>query len=232
MKLTGNAFERFRHNDLEHLRQLLLRQQKRCWIVTEGIFSMDGDPAPLKEIIALAEEFDAMLVVDDAHGFGVVNHGISYSKRVIQIGTFSKAAGSYGGYVCASAEIIEKLVNHARSLIYTTGLPPAVMAANLAALKIIREQSDLVALPLAKAGLFCSKMGLPAPQSAIVPVIIGEEIKALEAAAALEAEGFLVVAIRPPTVPAGTSRLRFTFSAVHKEEDIAKLSHSLRKVMV
>lgn len=255
IKLSGVKFQRYRHNDMQHLRQLLEKSARCCWIITESVFSMDGDLAPLAEIQALAEEFGAMIIVDDAHGFGVLNPFTSplasrvrerevsetpspeialrqfrplpegEVRRIIWTGTFSKAAGSYGGYVCTTKAQIEQMVNKARSLIYTTGLPPSVVAANLAALRIIRVQPELTALPLHHARLFD-----PQAQSAIVPVIIGTEEAALAAAKMLEEAGFLVPAIRPPTVPAGTSRLRFTFSAVHRAEDIARLRAIVKEV--
>lgn len=255
IKLSGNVFQRFRHNDLTHLEALLEKSPRGCWIVTESVFSMDGDRAPLAEMQALAECYDATLLVDDAHGMGVASpfgrgrraegetgEGKTVVSKpspeialrqfrplpegeVIWTGTFSKAAGSYGGYVATSHENVEKMVNHARSLIYTTGLPPSVIAANLAALRIIRGDAALTALPLAKARLFD-----PNAQSAIVPVIIGSAGAALNASQRLEEAGFLVTAIRPPTVPEGTSRLRLTFSAVHKDEDIARLSAEIRRI--
>lgn len=225
IQLSGAAFQRFRHNDVTHLRELLQKAKKRCWIITESVFSMDGDLAPLAEITTLATEFGAMLIVDDAHGMGVVKHGLCSAENVIWVGTFSKAAGSYGGYVCATKALIEQMVNQARSLIYTTGLPPSVIAANIAALKIIREDTALTALPLQNAQKFDASA-----QSAIVPVIIGSDEATLAAAQKLEEAGFLVSAIRPPTVPEGTSRLRITFSAVHQQADIDRLKQAISKV--
>ncbi|MCH7711797.1 MAG: aminotransferase class I/II-fold pyridoxal phosphate-dependent enzyme, partial [Proteobacteria bacterium] len=148
----------------------------------------------------------------------------------LQMGTLSKAAGAYGGYLCASAPVIDFIANRARSLFYSTALPPAVLASATEALKMIEEDRDLVARPLAKARLFTGRMGLEAAQSAIVPMIVGDPQKTLLAAAALEDEGFLVIAIRPPTVPEGTSRLRFTFSAAHADGDIERLAEALRRI--
>ena len=226
MQLSGVQFQRFRHNDIAHLRELLQKAKKHCWIITESVFSMDGDLAPLTEIAALAEEFNAMLVVDDAHGMGVLKQMLESEENIIWVGTFSKAAGSYGGYVCATKALIEQMVNKARSLIYTTGLPPSVVAANLAALKIIREDASLTARPLQYARLFDANA-----QSAIVPVIIGSDEATLVAAQQLEEAGFLVSAIRPPTVPEGTSRLRITFSAVHQEKDIVRLKQAISEII-
>jgi 8-amino-7-oxononanoate synthase len=142
----------------------------------------------------------------------------------LQMGTLSKALGSYGGYVCGSQAVIDLIKTRARTLIYTTGLPPAAAAAALAALDIIEADPALTALPLAKARAFTKAVGLPRATSPIVPVIIGEAQAALDASRALEAEGFLVVAIRPPTVPADEARLRIAFSAEHPDDEIARLA--------
>jgi len=146
----------------------------------------------------------------------------------VQMGTLSKAVGSYGGYVAASANVISLLVNRARSLIYSTGLPPAVVAASIAGLDIIASDRALCARPLSNAQIFCDVLGLPTAQSAIVPIIIGPAGAALEAANRLAAHGYLVRAIRPPTVPDGTARLRVTFTAANSREDILRLASLMR----
>jgi len=146
----------------------------------------------------------------------------------LKVGTLSKALGAYGGYVCASAPVIDLVRNRARTLIYTTGLPPAIVAAALAALDLIEREPALLERPLAKARAFTRAAGLPQAQSAIVPVVIGEAREALAASQLLEAEGFLAVAIRPPTVPDGTARLRFSFSAVHPDDAIARAGELVR----
>lgn len=232
----------FRHNDVEHCRELLARQRTahpKCLVITEGVFSMDGDRGPVAELAGLAREFDAWFLTDDAHALGVIGdgRGSAFTERgkidvPLQMGTLSKAVGAYGGYLCASAAVIDLIKNRARSLIYSTGLPPAVIASAIAALELIESDRELVAKPLEKARLFCDRMGLEPPQSAIVPVILGAPETALRASAALEKKGFLVTAIRPPTVPEGTSRLRFTFSAAHADEDIVRLVEALRSVGV
>jgi 8-amino-7-oxononanoate synthase len=144
------------------------------------------------------------------------------------MGTLSKALGSYGGYLCAAAPVIELMKSRARPLIYSTGLPPASIAAAIAALDVIASEPGLTEKPLAKARRFTTLAGLPEAQSTIVPVILGEESAALDASRRLESEGFLVTAIRPPTVPDGTARLRFAFCAQHPDEAIDRLATLLR----
>jgi 8-amino-7-oxononanoate synthase len=143
------------------------------------------------------------------------------------MGTLSKAVGAYGGYLCASEAVTSLLTNRARTLIYTTGLPPATVAAADAALEIIEHDAELVAKPRAHAALFCGRLGLPEPESCIVPILLGEADRALSASRALLEAGFLVTAIRPPTVPEGTARLRCTFSAAHRIEDIEALADAV-----
>ena len=140
------------------------------------------------------------------------------------MGTLSKAAGSFGGYVCASRAVIDLLVTRARSLIYATALPPAVVAASIAGIDIIANDSALCAKPLANARAFARAAGLPPPASSIVPLVLGAPEAALAASRLLEDEGFLVVAIRPPTVPPGTARLRFSFAADHALDDILRMA--------
>jgi 8-amino-7-oxononanoate synthase len=144
------------------------------------------------------------------------------------MGTLSKAVGVYGGYLCASAAVVELVKNRARSFIYTTGLPPAAVAAGIAALDVIANSPGLTEKPLIKARLFTRLMGLPEAESSIVPLVLGDETRALAASQALEEAGFLVAAIRPPTVPRGTARLRFTFAASHDDGDIERLVATLQ----
>jgi 8-amino-7-oxononanoate synthase len=144
------------------------------------------------------------------------------------MGTLSKALGAYGGYVCASAAVVELVRNRARSVIYSTGLPPAMTAAAIAALDVIEREPGYAALPLAKAKAFARSAGLPEPVSPIVPIVLGEAEAALEASRLLADHGFLVVAIRPPTVPAGTARLRLTFTAQHPNDEIERLAELVR----
>ena len=219
----------FRHNDAGHADDLLKQHRsrhQRVLIVTEGVFSMDGDRAPLADLTALARQFDAWLMVDDAHDLDFA--AAARADVPLRIGTLSKAIGAYGGYICASQPVIDLIRNRARTLIYSTGLPPAVVAAAIAALDLIEREPERLALPVAKARAFTRDASLPAAQSAIVPVVIGEAEAALAASRLLEAEGFLAVAIRPPTVPEGTARLRLSFSAAHPDAEVARLAGIVR----
>lgn len=230
-RLSGAAIETFAHNDVAAARAVLARrraQHARCLLLTETIFSMDGDRAPLTDLAGLAQEFDTWFMTDDAHGLGVIPEGSN--PAAIQMGTLSKGAGSYGGYVCASRAVIDLLINRARSFIYSTGLAPASAAAALAALEVMERDPAMCARPLARARSFTSALNLPEAQSAIVPVILGDAARAMAASKALEQDGFLVIAIRPPTVPAGTARLRVTFTAGHSEADVARLADAIAKL--
>jgi 8-amino-7-oxononanoate synthase len=237
-QLAGATVLTFRHNDVAHAAHLLdehRRQHPRALMVTDGVFSMDGDIAPLTEFGQLARRFDAWLMCDDAHGLGVVGGGRgsvfasgTTADVPLQMGTLSKAIGGYGGYLCASRSVIELIKTRARTLIYSTALPPAIVAAAIAAIDRISSDPQYAALPLAKAKAFTRAAGLPEAASPIVPIIIGEAEKALAESRMLEEEGFLVVAIRPPTVPIGTARLRLSFTAEHADADITRLADIVR----
>jgi 8-amino-7-oxononanoate synthase len=237
-RLTRGTVLAFSHNDLAHAEALLKEHRSkhpRVLIATDGVFSMDGDLAPLGELAALANRFDAWLMSDDAHGVGVLGggrgSGFIGGKKIdipLQMGTLSKAIGGYGGYLCASQAVVDLVRNRARTFIYSTGLPPAIAAAAIAALDVIEGDPDFAARPVAKAIAFTRRVGLPDAQSTIVPVILGEAEVAMKAARRLEEEGFLVVAIRPPTVPTGTARLRLTFSAAHPDNEIERLADIIR----
>ena len=237
-RLAHAAVVPFRHADVEHVELLLAqlrRHHRRALIATDGVFSMDGDIAPLHGLATLAQRHDAWLMSDDAHGLGVVGGGrgsnfLGGTKADVplQMGTLSKALGSYGGYICASAAVVDLIRNRARTVIYSTGLPPAIVAAAIAALDVIEREPAYAALPLAKAKAFARGAGLPEPVSPIVPVLLGEAEAALKASRLLEDHGFLVVAIRPPTVPAGTARLRLTFTAQHPDHEVERLADVVR----
>ena len=229
-RLSGATIMRFAHNNLAHARMLLeadRAEHHHCLLLTETVFSMDGDRALLADLAALAKEFDAWLMSDDAHGLGVLPK--SASPADIQMGTLSKAAGTYGGYICGSEILIDYLKTASRSLIYSTGLPPSVMASSIAALKIMAKDSKLVQKPLKNAQYFTSLLGIKEAESAIVPVILKENDRALAAAKLLEDRGFLVSAIRPPTVPEHTARLRFAFSALHEKAQIEALAEIIKE---
>jgi len=236
-KLAGAETLAFRHNDMADLAAQLAQRRggaARALVATDGVFSMDGDLAPLGEISRLCRAHDAWLLVDDAHGFGVTGGGAGTARLFpeakvdLAMGTLSKALGGYGAYVCASQAAIDLIKTRARTLIYSTGLPPANAAAALAALDVIAAEPELVAAPLARARRFTDALELPPAQSAVVPIILGEARTALAAAADLEARGLLAVPIRPPTVPAGTARLRIASSAGHTDAQVDRLSAAVR----
>jgi 8-amino-7-oxononanoate synthase len=230
-RLSGARVLTFRHNDIQHLADLLMHERpaaRRVLILTERIFSMDGDRAPLRDMGQLAERHDAWLLADDAHGLGVAEPD---GDVPLDMGTLSKALGSYGGYVCASAPVIALLQGRARSFVYSTGLPPASAAAALAALDIMDAEPERCARPRLLARRFAQALHLPDPASAIVPLIVGEAERALALSSALARAGFLVVAIRPPTVPRGSARLRFTFSAAHSDAQVDALIDAVTNIM-
>jgi len=236
-ELSGADVASFKHNDVADAEKTLAARRKNyrhVLIATDGVFSMDGDLAPLRELATLAKTHDAWLMSDDAHGIGVVGGGRGSSfvdgktDVPLQMGTLSKAVGGYGGYLCASQPVIDLIKTRARTLIYSTGLPPASIAAAIAALDVIATDQELINQPLLKARMFTRLLNLPQATSAIVPIVIGDPEKTLNAQRLLENEGFLVSAIRPPTVPIGTSRLRTTFTAAHPEAEIERLAAAVR----
>lgn len=227
--LSGAKLLRFKHNDAGHAAELLAANRAEyghCLILTETIFSMDGDRAPLPALFALAEQHDAWLMTDDAHGFALVKDNPAH----IQMGTLSKGLASYGGYVAGSQTLIHYLESTARSLVYSTALPPACLAAALEALRILKADAKRVARPMALAQRFTAGLGLPEAQSPIVPLVLGPETAALDAAAALRKKGFLVTAIRPPTVLEGTARLRFSFSSAHSDAQVDALIAAVKEI--
>jgi 8-amino-7-oxononanoate synthase len=236
-KLSGAEVVAFRHNNLADLAARLGERRaaaERALIATDGVFSMDGDVAPLDAISDLARAHDAWLLVDDAHGLGVTGGGAGTARlfpraRVdLAMGTLSKALGGYGAYVCATQPVVDLLKTRARTVVYSTGLPPASAAAAMVALDVIAAEPARVAAPLGHARRLTAALGLPEAQSAIVPIVLGEAERALAAAADLEAQGLLAVAIRPPTVPAGTARLRLAFSALHSQAQVDQLIAAVR----
>jgi len=236
--LSGARLLAFRHNDVDHMRALLAEYRSghaRTLVLTDGVFSMDGDLAPLPALARLSRASDAWLMTDDAHGIGVLGGGrgstFAHGEPVdipLQMGTLSKAIGAYGGYLCASAPVIDLMKSRARTLIYSTALPPAIVAAAIAALDLIERDPAYSALPLAKAKTFTRRARLPDATSPIVPVVVGEADAALAASRMLESEGYLVVPIRPPTVPKGTARLRFSFTPGHSDAEIERAADLVR----
>jgi 8-amino-7-oxononanoate synthase len=242
--LSGARFQRFHHNDSTHLRdQLTASEAPHKLIVVDGVFSMDGDLAPLPELAALAIQFSAWLMVDDAHGFGVLggqgggcaeHFQLSEQQLPVLMGTLGKAFGTFGAFVAGSETLIESLIQFARPYIYTTALPPAVAAATRTALRVLRDEGerrlhlhDLIRQFRAGA----EALGLPLMNSpsAIQPLLVGDDASALQLADLLKQRGFWVSAIRPPTVPEGTARLRITFTAAHTGEQVEGLLEALDK---
>ena len=251
-RLSGAKLRVFAHNDLDDLAKILnwagqkSRPQApaaRILIVTESVFSMDGDLAPLSEIVALKEKYGAWLMVDEAHAtglFGEKRRGLAEEFGVadrieIQMGTLGKAAGAAGGYICGSRALIDFLVNRARSFIFSTAPVPASAAAACAGIKLIqsaegetRRQAVWQRVDQLKNGLIEGAWKLPVVRSAIVPLIIGEETKAVKTAAALRAAGVFIPAIRYPTVARGEARLRLSVTAAHTAEDVRQLLDVLK----
>jgi glycine C-acetyltransferase/8-amino-7-oxononanoate synthase len=243
-RLSGANFRVFRHRDLAHLEQLLSRRKARrlTLIVTDGVFSMDGDLAPLPDLIALAERHDARLLVDDAHGTGVMGNtgrgtlehfGVE-SRLPFQMGTLSKALGGSGAYVAGPSTLIQYLVNHARSFIYTTAPPPAAAAAARAALDVIRNEPERRTRLWTNRqrwveGLVGLGYRIADTASPIVPVLIGQADQALRLAERLLQLGVFAPAIRPPTVPEGTSRIRTTLSSEHRPEHLDQALAAFRQ---
>lgn len=239
--LCRAEFKRYAHNDLEALEDLLRASQaRRKLVAVDAVFSMDGDLAPVPELLALCERYDAWLLLDDAHGFGVLgengrgilSHYAVASPRIIYMATLGKAAGVFGAFVAGEAVLVDYLSQKARSYIYTTAVPPALSAAVLAALEIIAEGDErrlrLQRLrELLRTRLQLQRWRLAPSPTAIQPLIVGDNEEALRLSERLLAAGLLVPAIRPPTVPQGTARLRISLSAAHGEADIARLVDAL-----
>jgi 8-amino-7-oxononanoate synthase len=239
-RLSGATLRPFRHNDPEHLAHHLQwarekHPQSRIFIVTESVFSMDGDLAPLREIVELKDRHGAVLMLDEAHGTGVLGRGgrgladhLGLAHRIdVQMGTLGKALGSSGGYIAGSRALIDLLVNRARSFIFSTAAPASTAAAASAALDLnTGPEGDRRRAKLRELASFFD----PVPPAAIHPVIIGPEKDTLRASERMAELGFHVPAIRPPTVPPGTSRLRVSLSAAHDTETVRSLAAALRAV--
>jgi 8-amino-7-oxononanoate synthase len=241
---SGARFARYAHGDVAALRRKLQRVDPtgQALVMTDGVFSMDGDVAPLREIAAACRAADASLLVDDAHGFGVLgatgagsveDAGLTVADVPVLMCTLGKAIGTFGAFVAGAETVIESLLQRARTYIYTTALPPAVAAATREALRVLRDEPERRERVRAHAARFQAgvrALGLQAMPSAtpIQPLLAGDEAAAVAASESLFELGFWVPAIRPPTVPAGTSRLRFTFSASHTAAQIDQLLDALR----
>ncbi|MBI5415612.1 MAG: 8-amino-7-oxononanoate synthase, partial [Candidatus Omnitrophica bacterium] len=243
--LSQARFKRYPHNDMEALEEMLRSATgfRRRGIITDSVFSMDGDIAPLDRIVALAHKYDCLVMIDEAHALGVLGqngrgaaeHFGVEDKIDIQMGTLSKAAGSFGAYCCGPKALTDFLVNKARSFIYTTAMPPAVAAAAKKAVEIIRDEPALRQKLWANTDYFRKAvvaMGFNtlSSQTPIIPIVVGEPAVAVEFSRRLWEEGIFVSAIRPPTVPAQTARLRLTVMAAHTREDLDYTLEKLRMV--
>ena len=230
-------FKRFAHNDVQALEKLLnASTAKHKIIAVDAVFSMDGDIAPIPEYLALCEQYDAYLYIDDAHGFGVLGkHGagtLSHfnlkSPRIIMMATLGKAAGVAGAFVAGEQVVIDYLIQTAKSYVYSTPAPPALSATLSESVNLIANGDDLRAhlydlIALLKAELKLDKWQLMPSITSIQPLLIGDNFKAVAVSKALQASGILVPAIRPPTVPVGTARLRISLSAAHRKDDVLRL---------
>lgn len=240
-KLSRASFRRYLHADINSLCSLLRGSTGKKMVMTDGVFSMDGDIAPLPELAKTCMEVSAWLVVDDAHGFGVLGEngggiveqsGLSTKEIPILMATFGKALGTSGAFIAGDKEVMDLFVQSARTLIYTTASPPALAYATIRALKIIREESWRREHLQKLIGRFTNgakQLSLPVMNSstAIQPLLIGSAGKTLNTSKKLFEKGFCVTAIRPPTVPRGTSRLRITLTAAHSEEQVDRLLDAL-----
>ena len=241
--LSGARLQRFQHNDLTEVRRRLNAQPQAAagLVAVDGVFSMDGDSAPLADLSELCRQQKALLLVDDAHGFGVLGErgagsveaaGLDSSEVPLLIGTLGKALGCAGAFVAADQTLIEGLIQFAHSYIYTTALPPALAAASLTALRLLREegwrrQHLQVLIERFRRGARTLGLNLANSNSAIQPVMVGEARAATRLSEALRLQGVLVSAIRPPAVPQGTARLRITLSAAHTEAQVDRLLDAL-----
>ena len=242
-RLSGAKVQVYPHKDLAGL-ESSLSQSKHYgmrFIITDGVFSMDGDIAPLPELFELAERYDALLIVDDAHATGVIgevrgtaHHFHCENPRIITTGTMSKALGSIGGYVCGSQTIIDYIINHSRPFIFATALSPADIGASIGALEVLAEEPSVYQKLRSNTEYMhkaLQSLGIPSSDDTpIFPIIIGSNEDTLEASRLCEQEGIILSAIRPPTVPINTGRLRLTVTAAHSEEELDKVIQVLQRL--
>jgi len=245
-RLSGADFRVYAHCNMEKLETILKKTSKynRKLIVTDSVFSMDGDLAPLPDIVRIAKEYNAMVMVDEAHGTGVFGENgrgvVEYfnldNEVDVVMGTLSKAIGSLGGYVCGDDDLISYLRNKARPFMYTTALPPAVCAASIASINLIQEDPSLREVLWNNVCCIKERLGLLgidmiSSQSQIIPLLIGDTQKAVDISKLLYERGVLIPAIRPPTVPANSSRLRMTVMSSHTQDDLESLFKVLKDVL-
>ena len=245
--LSNAQMKRYHHADVAELKTLLNRcPPKGKMIITDGVFSMDGDLAPLPELVKLAEKAKAWLMVDDAHGFGVVgatgrgvveHFGLGVAQVPLLVGTLGKAFGTFGAFVAGDYDVIEYLIHRCRPYIYTTALPPAIAEATRASLRLVIEETwrrDKLRTLIERFRSGATQLGLQLLPSTtpIQPIMIGDNYRVTQASQRLQELGFLVAAIRPPTVPEGTARLRVTLSAIHEEQDVDRLLEGLGNAVI
>lgn len=247
IRLSGARFFRFQHNDARHLELLLQKERSKfhnALIVTETIFSMDGNKAPLKELVQLKNKYNCQIMADEAHatgifgknGSGMVEEEGLQEKIDLIMGTFSKALGSFGAYLATSKRIVEYLINTSRSFMYSTALPPTIIACNLASIELIKEEPQRRLKLLESSQYFRERLKSKGFQvlgaSQIIPVVLGENKKALQFAKALQEKSYWVLPIRPPTVPQGEARLRFSLTFNHSREILEKLIDDISKIRI
>ncbi len=243
--LCRASFKRYRHNDLDQLEHFLDSEKyRRAMISVDAVFSMDGDEASISQLNDIAEKYQAVLLIDDAHGLGVLGYegrgsyhanGLSPTGPRLMLGTLGKALGSFGAFIAGDRVYIDHLKQFARTYIYTTALPPAVAEASRAALSVLQDESWRLDqlhqnIDYFRQGIADTGLKLMPSKTPIQPLILGDEQSALNASQVLETMGIWVSAIRPPTVPAGTSRLRITLTAEHKREHIDQLLEGLQQL--
>ncbi len=240
--LSRSRIKRFQHNDMDHLLKILEKSQKKykkIMVAVESVYSMDGDLCPIEKLLNIVTDFDALLIVDEAHAIGVFGEqgeGLiaraSIPKPDIVIGTFGKALGGYGAFCCCSEELKDYFINKARGLIYSTGLPPSVLASDLEALRLLpqleQERTKLLSAASDLRYFIRDELGLETRgNSQIVPLLIGDVQRTMELERHLFSHGILAKAIRPPTVPEGSARIRFSLSAFHGKDILSKLKEAL-----
>ena len=246
VQLSGARLSRYRHGDLEDLERRLSTARGERMILTDGVFSMDGDIAPLADLVELAERFDAWLVVDEAHAFGVLGEqgrgsfeaaGIAPGEHVLRVGTLGKAFGTAGAFVAGAAEPMAVLLQRARTYLFTTAQPPAVAEASRAALSIVwkegwrRDRLRTLVDGFRQGAAELSGIEPMSSSTPIQPLLVGDSARAVAMADRLGEMGFMVPAIRPPTVPRGSARLRVTLSATHSDEDLQALIGALAELV-
>lgn len=244
-RLSGAKVQVYPHKDVQALEPLLAQSKHydMRFIITDGVFSMDGDIAPLPELLELAERYDALLIVDDAHATGVIgagrgtaHHFHCENPRIITTGTMSKALGSIGGYVCGSSTVIDYIINHSRPFIFATALSPADIGASIGALEVLAEEPSVYQKLRSNTEYMhkgLQSLGIPSSDDTpIFPIIIGSNEDTVEASRLCEQEGIILSAIRPPTVPINTGRLRLTVTAAHTEEELQKVIQVLQRLPI